>query len=125
MGVRKHLVPIVCCLFFLLIAREIYPYVEPFNSEVADGFSIEKIDSGYGGPTCLEWADNTSLLMCDRDSGRILLLDAEEDFSPTTLLTDLDHPHDIHLTTEHLFVSEEGKLTRYNRSNFSFVIRML
>ena len=38
----------------------------------------------------------------------------------TTLLTDLDHPHDIHLTTEHLFVSEEGKLTRYNRSNFSF-----
>lgn len=120
MGVRRQLIPIAGCLFFLLIAREIYPYVEPFNSEVADGFSIEKIDSGYGGPTCLEWADNSSLLMCDRDSGQILLLDADDDFSSTTLVSDLDHPHDIHLTTEYLFVSEEGKLTRYNRSNFSF-----
>ena len=59
MGVQKHLIPIVLLLFFLLVAREIYPYVEPFNSEVEDGFVIEKIDSGYGGPTCLEWADNT------------------------------------------------------------------
>ena len=106
MGVRRQLIPIVCFFFFLLIAREIYPYVEPFNSEVADGFSIEKIDSGYGGPTCLEWAGDSSLLMCDRDSGQILLLDADDDFSSTTLVSDLDHPHDIHLTTEHLFVSE-------------------
>ena len=36
MGVQKHLIPIVLLLFFLLVAREIYPYVEPFNSEVED-----------------------------------------------------------------------------------------
>ena len=120
MGVQKHLIPIVLLLFFLLVAREIYPYVEPLNSEVEDGFIIEKIDSGYGGPTCLEWADNTSLLMCDRDSGQILLLDAEDGFNSIALLSGLNHPHDVHLTTDHLFVSEEGKLSRYNRSNFSF-----
>ena len=120
MGVRRHLFPVVSLMLFLLIAREIYPYVEPLNSEVPDGFTIEKIDTGFGGPTCLEWADNTSLLMCDRDSGKVVVLDIDDGFRSTTLLSGLDHPHDIHLTSEYLFVSEEGKLTRYNRANMSF-----
>ena len=58
-------------MLFLLVARQIYPYVEPLNSEVLDGYEIEKLASGFGGPTCLEWADDVILLMCDRDSGRI------------------------------------------------------
>ena len=37
MGIGKHVLPIALILFFLLVAREIYPYVEPLNSEVADG----------------------------------------------------------------------------------------
>ena len=67
MGIGKHALPIASVLFFLLVAREIYPYVEPLNSEVVDGYAIEKIATGFGGPTCLEWADDHHLLMCDRD----------------------------------------------------------
>jgi glucose/arabinose dehydrogenase len=120
MGVRIHALPIVSFLFFLLVAREIYPYVEPLNSEVIDGYEIIKVASGFGGPTCLEWADNVTLLMCDRDSGRILALNSTDGFRSTTLVSNLNHPHGLHLTQDHLFVSEEGKLTRYDRSGMEF-----
>ncbi|MFQ3317411.1 MAG: glucose/arabinose dehydrogenase, partial [Candidatus Poseidoniaceae archaeon] len=120
MGVRTHLMPVVLLLIFLLLAREIYPYAEPLNSKVIDGYSLEKIATGFGGPTCLEWADEHHLLMCDRDEGRILSLNASDEFSSTTLLSGLSNPHGLHLTAEHIFISEEGKLTRYERTNFTF-----
>ena len=101
------------------MAREIYPYTEPLNSEVIDGYAIEKVASGFGGPTCLEWADEQHLLMCDRDGGRILSLNSTDNFSTTTLLSGLSNPHGIHLSPEYLFISEEGKLTRYDRTNFT------
>ena len=119
MGVRTHLLPATLLLFFLLVAREIYPYVEPLNSEVEEGYTLEKIATGFGGPTCLEWADDQHLLMCDRDGGRILSLNVSDQFAATTLLSGLLHPHGLHLTQDHIFVSEEGKLTRYNWTNFT------
>ena len=120
MGLWKHSTPVVLLLFFLLVAREIYPYADPLNAEAQDGYTIEKVASGFGGPTCLEWVSATELLMCDRDGGRILLLDATDDFSDTVLISGLDHPHDVHLTAEHMFVSEEGTLAKYTRSNWTF-----
>jgi len=120
MGLWKHSTPVVALLFFLLIAREIYPYIDPVNAEALDGYTIEKVASGFGGPTCLEWIDEQHLLMCDRDGGRILLLDSMDGFSETVLISALDHPHDVHLTELHMFVSEEGRLTKYIRSNFTF-----
>ena len=119
MGIGKHVLPIASILLFLLVAREIYPYVEPLNSEVVDGYTIEKIATGFGGPTCLEWADENRLLMCDRDGGRLLSLNASDDFSSTTLLSGLNNPHGVHVSQNHVFISEEGKLTRYNHTNFS------
>ena len=119
MRVRTHLLPVVLLLVFLLLAREIYPYAEPLNSEVAEGYTIEKVATGFGGPTCLEWADEEHLILCDRDEGRILSLNASDEYAATTLLSGLSHPHGFHLTQHHAFVSEEGKLTRYNRSNFT------
>lgn len=119
MGIRKHVLPVVFFLFFLLVAREIYPYVEPLNSEVIDGYDIEKIATGFGGPTCLEWADENHLLMCDRDGGRLLSLNASDGFSSTTLLSGLNNPHGIHISHQHVFISEESKLTRYDNTNFT------
>jgi hypothetical protein len=87
MGLWKHSTPVVLLLFFLLVAREIYPYADPLNAEAQDGYTIEKVASGFGGPTCLEWVSATELLMCDRDGGRILLLDATDDFSDTVLIS--------------------------------------
>ncbi len=119
MGSRTHVLPVALLLFFLLIAREIYPYVEPLNSEVEDGYSIEKIATGFGGPTCLEWADETHLLMCDRDGGRLLSLNSSDGFSTTLLLSGLNNPHGVHVSQQHVFISEEGKLTRYDNSNLT------
>ncbi|HJL96759.1 MAG TPA: hypothetical protein QF401_01275, partial [Candidatus Poseidoniaceae archaeon] len=93
MGVRTHLAPVVSLMFFLLLARELYPYVEPFNSEVIEGYTLEKIATGFGGPTCLEWVDEEHLILCDRDEGRILSLNASDEFAATTLLSGLSHPH--------------------------------
>ena len=120
MGFEKQITPIVALLFFLFIAREIYPYADPLNPEVAEGFEIEKVATGFGGPTCLTWVSEDLLLMCDRDGGRILLLDATDGFRETVLITGLDHPHGLHLTADHLFVSEEGVLAKYERSNWTF-----
>lgn len=113
------MLPVALTLFFLLVAREIYPYVEPLNSEVVEGYSIEKIATGFGGPTCLEWADENHLLMCDRDGGRLLSLNASDGFSTTTLLSGLNNPHGVHISPHHVFISEESKLTRYDNTNFT------
>lgn len=120
MGIRRHTTPVVALLLFLLIAREIYPYTEPLNAEAIDGFEIEKLASGFGGPTCMTWAEADLLLMCDRDGGRILLLNASQDFSHTTIISNLDHPHGLHLTEDYMIVSEEGVLAKYQRSNWTF-----
>ena len=120
MGILRNTTPVVALMLFLLIAREIYPYTEPLNAEAADGFEIEKVASGFGGPTCMHWVEDNLLLMCDRDGGRLLMLNASDDFSESTLLSGLNHPHGIHLTEEHLFVSEEGVLAKYNRSGWNF-----
>ena len=117
----KHIMPIVALLFFLLIARQIYPYTTPFNSHVIeDGFVIEEVASGFGGPTCMEWVDETHLMMCDRDGGRIIILDSADNFSSTTVVDNLYHPHGVHISEENLFISESGKLSRYDRSGLEF-----
>ena len=67
MGLRRHLTPIVMMIVFLFLAREIYPYATPTNDVLVDGYEIEKIAGGLGGPTCLEWDTDENLLMCDRD----------------------------------------------------------
>ena len=120
MGFGKQVTPAVLLVLFLIIAREIYPYTEPLNAEAVDGFEIEKVGSGFGGPTCLTWVSEDLLLMCDRDGGRILLLNASQGFSHTSVITGLDHPHGIHLTADHLYVSEEGVLAKYQRENLTF-----
>ena len=42
MGFGRHVTPTVALLFFLLVAREIYPYTEPLNAQAAEGYGIEK-----------------------------------------------------------------------------------
>ena len=92
MGILRNTTPVVALMLFLLIAREIYPYTEPLNAEAVEGFEIEKVASGFGGPTCMHWVEDNLLLMCDRDGGRLLMLNASDDFSESTLLSGLTAP---------------------------------
>ena len=103
----RNIFPFVLMIMTLLIARQIYPYTSFMEPEVPDGYSIEVVATNLGGPTCLEWHDEDRLLVCDRDEGRILLLDAE--LNRTTLLSGLNKPHDIAITSDHIFVSEAGE----------------
>ena len=107
----RHLPPIVSVLVLLLVARQIYPYSSFNTPTVGDGFEIEVVATNLGGPTCLEWFDDSTLIVCDRDRGQIYALDLN--MSKTVLVDDLDRPHDVAITDSHLFVSEAGKLSRY------------
>ena len=107
----RHLPPIVSVLVLLLVARQIYPYSSFNTPTVGDGFDIEVVATNLGGPTCLEWFDDSTLIVCDRDRGQIYALDLN--MSKTVLVDDLDRPHDVAITDSHLFVSEAGKLSRY------------
>ena len=111
----RHVLPFVLMVLTLFIARQIYPYTSFMEPEVPDGFSIHVVATDLGGPTCLEWYDEDTLLVCDRDDGRILVLD--EGMNRSTLISGLNKPHDIAITTEHIFVSEAGDLLRYDHSN--------
>ena len=107
----RHLPPIAAALILLLVARQIYPYSSFNTPTVGDGYEIEVVATNLGGPTCLEWFDDSTLIVCDRDGGQIYALDLN--MSKTILVDDLDRPHDVAITDSHLFVSEAGKLSRY------------
>lgn len=107
----RHLPPIAAVLILLLVARQIYPYSSFNTPTVGDGYEIEVVATNLGGPTCLEWFDDSTLIVCDRDGGQIYALDLN--MSKTILVDDLDRPHDVAITDSHLFVSEAGKLSRY------------
>ena len=107
----RHLPPIASVLILLLVARQIYPYSSFNTPTVGDGYEIEVVATNLGGPTCLEWFDDSTLIVCDRDRGQIYALDLN--MSKTVLVDDLDRPHDVAITDSHLFVSEAGKLSRY------------
>ena len=107
----------------LLLLQMASPYLGWNNPEVEDGFVIDEVVSGLGGPACLEWISDRDLLVCDRDGDVIRLLNFEIDsnqWEPTehsfTLLTNLHEPHDILILDDHILVSERGKLTRINQT---------
>ena len=107
----RHLPPITAVLILLLVARQIYPYSSFNTPTVGVGYEIEVVATNLGGPTCLEWFDDSTLIVCDRDGGQIYALDLN--MSKTVLVDDLDRPHDVAITDSNLFVSEAGKLSRY------------
>ena len=110
----RNVVPTFPLLFVLLVARQIYPY-SSFNTPTVDeGFEIEVVATNLGGPTCLEWFNQSTLIVCDRDGGQIFTLDAN--MNRTTLITGLDRPHDIAIANTTLFVSEAGQLTRFDHN---------
>ena len=104
----RHVLPFVLMVLTLLIARQIYPYTSFMQPEVPDGFSIDVVATNLGGPTCLEWYDEDTLLVCDRDDGRILVLD--EGMNRSTLISGLNKPHDIAITQN---ISLSAKLVIY------------
>ena len=110
----------------LLIVQMVSPFLGWDNPEVEEGFVIDEVTNGLGGPACLEWVSNYDLLVCDRDGGTIKLLNFDIDsngrnWTPTdssfTLLTDLHEPHDILIHDDHILISERGKLTRINQTS--------
>tara|TARA_B100000519_G_C14253830_1_gene443956 strand:- start:2077 stop:3174 length:1098 start_codon:yes stop_codon:yes gene_type:complete len=115
----------ILTLFFviLLILQMVSPYLGWSDPEVEDGFVIDEVVSGLGGPACLEWVSDRDLLVCDRDGDVIRLLNfdlSEDEWKPTelsfTLLTNVHEPHDILILDDHILVSERGKLTRINQT---------
>ncbi|MCH1540806.1 MAG: hypothetical protein L7S56_05160 [Candidatus Poseidonia sp.] len=108
--------PLVVLLLMLMLTRQAYPYVSGNNPTVVEGFEVQVIAQGLGGPTCLLWEDVDQLYLCDRDEGRIILLNTTSD-ERRTVLDNLDRPHGLAMDDTHAYASEAGKLTKYNRSS--------
>ena len=66
---RRHVLPVVALLVALLMARQLYPYASGTEPTVVDGYEVKRVAANLGGPTCLVWANDTHLLICDRDGG--------------------------------------------------------
>ena len=116
MGIRRDIFPVFLVLLFLLIARQIYPYAGVMDPRIVEEyrgeFYIETLAEGLGGPTCLEFYNETHLLVCDRDEGRILILD--EEFNSEVWLDGLYYPHGLLIHEGQLFISEKGSLDRWD-----------
>ena len=109
---RRHLLPVVTLLIALLMARQLYPYASGSEPSVVEGYEVKRVADGLGGPTCLVWANDTHLLICDRDGGAITELNIQTD-ERRVLLNGLDRPHGMVLLDTDVVVSEAGKLTSY------------
>jgi len=118
MGQGRHLTALVTVLLLLVVARQIWPYADVHDPVVQEGMDVDLLVGNLGGPTCMEWLDNETMLVCDRDDGRILLLRLTYDGTwkagtPEPLLESLNRPHDVALLDDALIVSEAGKLTLF------------
>ena len=107
MGIKRELMPVVLFLIALVLAREIYPYAGVMVPEPEDGFKVEMVANGLGGPTCLVWHEDI-LHICDRDDGRIVTLDGD------MLLDGLRNPHGLLFLEDSIIISEKGRLTKWS-----------
>jgi glucose/arabinose dehydrogenase len=122
----KRLMVAATIVFLLLLLNYLLPTTGFATPEVEEGFTINLVTEGLGGPTCLVWVNSGTLLVCDRDGGRLLYFFFDYgtigwDWEPIdsysgVLLDGLDQPHDIHLGEDYIIVSEAGRLTRLNHS---------
>jgi len=109
---RKHIMPMTILIVTLLVVRQVYPYVSGDEPKIIDGYRVESVGSGLGGPTCLVWADTENLLVCDRDGGQIIEFNITSN-ERRTLLSGLDRPHGLALDQGLAYVSQAGSLTKY------------
>ncbi len=116
---------LVVALLLMLLGEHIIPYTEFADTNVADGFQVERVADDLGGPACLEWVNHTALLVCDRDGGTIRKL--QFNYSTAGLewkrtggdsvwLDGFYQPHDILIQNDFVLVSDRGRLTRINHS---------
>ena len=114
----RHVPVLVTTLLLLVVARQIWPYADVHDPVVEEGMQVDLLIGNLGGPTCMEWLDNETMLVCDRDGGRIVLLPMTFDGSwqagePVTWLDGLEFPHDVALLDETLIVYEAGRLSSF------------
>ena len=110
---------LIISIFILGILREVSPYIfKPEPSVIDDEIQIEEVASGLGTPTCIFWASEEWLLVCDTDSQSILALELSDGIfsEPRTIISNLNNPHgvllweDLESSVKKIFVSQAGSL---------------
>jgi glucose/arabinose dehydrogenase len=104
---RWEILPTFLILLMFIVARQIYPYAGVMEANVIDGYQIEKLATGLGGPTCLVF-DEETLLICDRDDGRII------DIEGNVLIDGLRNPHGMVILEDSIIISEKGRLVKFD-----------
>ena len=121
----REIGPVFLIIFCFIGAREIWPYADVHDPHLLiDGYELEEVMTNLGGPTCLHWATDSALLICDRSDGKLIavLHNSADAFIPNVILEDLVAPHgaltwqDPETGDWRLFVSEQGQLSAWNVS---------
>ena len=115
MGIFRHVPPVVLLLLPSSCPPNL-PY-SSFNSpSVEDGYEIDVVATNLGGPTCLEWFDAETLIVC--------VIVMEDKFTPSiqstrrTVLVDGLRSTSRYCSNEHEYLckQEHGTLTRYSHN---------
>ena len=114
---------VVLLLVSAMTIRYLWPYIFESEPELTlDDHKVELVASGLGAPTCMDWIDETWLLVCDRD-GSLLALQLLEDGTFADVMTvaeGLNGPHGVLDWTDsdngsrRIFISETGRLRAWD-----------
>ena len=115
---------LVLLAVLILFAHHIIQFTGWIDPDVKEGYTIDKVAEDLGGPACLEWVYGNYLIVCDRDEGRLVLLEFDVgavrwDWEPIerhTWIDGLNQPHDILIQGDFILISERGQLTRINHT---------
>ena len=64
MAWTRHVPVLVIALLLLVVARQIWPYADVHDPVVEEGMQVDLLIGNLGGPTCMEWLDNETMLVC-------------------------------------------------------------
>ena len=116
---RWKIVALVSTVVLLLLGYTAYSALGAYLTRT-DPIPLEDnivIDVGgnIGQATCMDWLDDTHLIVCEAGLGSIIVYTLSENqlIEGTTLLSGLQNPHGVHIDNSTLYLSERGRLTAH------------
>ena len=108
-------VAVVISLLGYIAYSALGPYLTRTDPIPLDQHVVIDVEGEAGDATCMMWVDEVHLLVCDAGQGRVVVytLSGEKLTEGTTLLSDLQNPHGIHIENNTLYLSERGRLTAH------------
>jgi glucose/arabinose dehydrogenase len=114
---------VLILILILFVMNMALPYLITPDAEPKSGFEVEVITEELGAATCLHWVDSDWLLVCDNEADAITMYRLVDNSTSNKreLVTGFQQPQGVLYdnTTNRLFVSDRGRLTRFDLNGSS------